>query len=450
MRLSRRAPRGNRRFAALLGTAALVAGLLAGCTDDEPKEEPTPTIPTKLTFAVFGPEAELEAYREVVDSWNRDNPAKEVTLVSVDSREEQRQKLESGEAVPDVFLVTRPDLGYVLDAELTQPVGDLLDQSERDVDFSDGYLIDAVRAFSQNNDLQCMPYGYSPMVMYYNTDLIDFERMARRELNVPSRPGGWSFDEFSDAAHFASRPATGSAGVYIDPTLRGLAPFIHSGGGQVFNDSDDPTSLSFSDGDTREALATTLALLRDPRVALSDKQLARQSPLAWFKDGKLGMIAGFRGLIPELRKVPGLNFDLMAMPRLGDARTVGDVTGLCMSKAVPDPEAAADFIYYLSSDEAVGKVAEAGYLVPANLKVLASDEFLQPGQMPATTSVFSASIRGIVLLPMLDVYPELTAAVGGDLRRLFSVGVLDLVTGDGADRRRLDPGAGPGVRHRVA
>ena len=140
----------------------------------------------------------------------------------------------------------------------------------------------------------------------------------------------------------------------------------------------------------------------------------------------------------------------MAMPRLGDARTVGDATGLCMSKEVQDPDAAADFIYYLSSDDAVGKVAEAGYLVPANLKVLASDAFLQPGQLPETTSVFSASIRGIVLPPMLDVYPELNAAVGGDLRRLFSVGVLDLDTGDRADRRRLDPGAGPGVRFRVA
>ena len=108
MRLSGRAWRGNRRFAALVGTAALIAGLLAGCTDEEPNKEPTPTIPTKLTFAVFGPGPELEAYREVVDAWNRDNPAKEVTLVSVGSREEQRQKLFSGEPVPDVFLVSRP------------------------------------------------------------------------------------------------------------------------------------------------------------------------------------------------------------------------------------------------------------------------------------------------------------------------------------------------------
>ena len=40
-------------------------------------------------------------------------------------------------------------------------------------------------AFSAANDQQCMPYGVSPMVVYYNTDLIDFDRMAQRGLDVP-------------------------------------------------------------------------------------------------------------------------------------------------------------------------------------------------------------------------------------------------------------------------
>jgi multiple sugar transport system substrate-binding protein len=330
--------------------------------------------------------------------------------------------------VPDVFLVSRRDLAYVMESDLAQPVGDLLDQPDRDVDFSDGYTIDAVRAFAGSNELQCMPYGYSPMVIYYNTDLIDFTRMARRGLNVPSQPGGWSFDEFAEAARFASRPATRSAGVYIDPTLQALAPFIYSGGGSVFDDPADPKSLAFSDGGSRAALGTTLELLRNPLVTLSDKQLSQRSALDWFKAGKLGMIAGFRSLTPELRKVPGLNFDVMAMPNLGDEKTVGEVTGLCMSKTVQDPDAAADFIYYASGDDAVSKVAQAGYLVPANLEVASSDAFLQPGQMPATMSVFNDSIRNIVLPPLLDDYPELDAAVSNDLRRLFSVGLIDLVT----------------------
>ena len=163
-------------------------------------------------------------------------------------------------------------------------------------------------------------------------------------------------------------------------------------------------------------------------VTLSDKELSKRTPLEWFKAGKLGMLAGFRSLTPELRKVPGLHFDVMAMPNLGSEKTIGDVTGLCMSKAVNDPNAAADFIYYLSGDQAVSKVAEAGYLVPANLKVLASDAFLQPGQMPVTTEVFNSSLRDIVLPPILDVYPELDQALANDLRRLFAIGQLDLPT----------------------
>jgi len=415
------------RAAALCGTAALLAGMLAGCTDDSPADPSAPIIPTKLTLSVFGPPEEQRAYRQIIDSWNLDHPGQQVTLTELDDRDDQLAHLKAGDAVPDVFLISRRDLGNLRDAALTQPVGDLLSEPGRDVDFGDGYPIDAVKAFSGENELQCMPYGYSPMVIYYNTDLIDFDRMERRGLNVPSQPGGWSFDEFSDAARFASRPATGAAGVYIEPTLRDLAPFIYSGGGQLFNDGEEPTSLAFSDGDTRAALSTTLELLRNPLVTLSDNQLARKSPMAWFKEGKLAMIAGFRSLTPELRAAPGLDFDVMAMPNLGDEKTVGDVTGLCMSKDVQDPDAAADLIYYLSDKDSVTRVARAGYLVPANLEVAASDAFLQPHLMPATSSVFNSSIRDIVLPPVLDTYPELEDAVAFDVRRLFSTGVLDLV-----------------------
>ena len=416
----------SRRLAALAGAAALAVGLVAGCTDEKPGAEPTPIIPTEMTFGVFGPPAEVGAYRQIVSAWNLDNPGKQVVLSSVADRGEQARALASGAKVPDVFLISRRDLAQVTTTRVIQPVGDLLDQPGRDVDFGDGYPIDAVRAFAGDNELQCMPYGYSPMVIYYNTNLVDFTRMERRGLDVPSKPGHWSFDQFSAAATFASRPAARSAGVHIDPTLRALSPFIYSGGGKVFDDESAPTSLAFSDGDSQTALATTLELLRNPLVTLSDRQLNQRSALDWFKAGKLGMIAGFRSLTPELRTTPGLDFDVMAMPNLGDERTVGDVTGVCMSKDVQDPEAAADFIYSLSGADAVGKVAAAGYLVPANLEVAASDAFLQPGQMPATATAFNDSTRDIVLPPVLDVYDELEAAVAGDLRRLFLPGVLTL------------------------
>ncbi len=130
--------------------------------------------------------------------------------------------LDSGE-VPDVFLVSRGDLADLPGAgSSTSPIGDLLD--ERDVDFGDGYSRPALEAFASDRKLQCMPYGISPMVIYYNTDLVDFEAMAARGLDVPTvddedltKKPTWTLEQFQAAAEYASRPRRGIAGFYIAP-----------------------------------------------------------------------------------------------------------------------------------------------------------------------------------------------------------------------------------------
>ena len=120
--------------------------------------------------------------------------------------------------------------------------------------------------------------------------------------------------EFRAAAEYASRPRRNTRGIHVDPTLRGLAPFIYSGGGKVFDDDNDPTSLALSDDGSTDALRRTLEVLRDPRLTLSTKQLEQRSAVDWFKRGKLAMIAGFRGLTPEPRGIAGLDFDVMTEP----------------------------------------------------------------------------------------------------------------------------------------
>ena len=158
------------------------------------------------------------------------------------------------------------------------------------------------------------------------------------------------------------------AGFYVAPTLRGLAPFVYSAGGQVFDDDEAPTSLAFSSDDTRSALEQVLPLLRDPKLTLTAEQLAEKTPLEWFREGKLGMIAGFRDLVPELRSVADLDFDIMPMPTVDDAATVGDLTGICIAQDTPDVAASADFLVDFISTESVAAVAAAGYLAPANTR----------------------------------------------------------------------------------
>jgi multiple sugar transport system substrate-binding protein len=403
---------------------------LAACESDgsnSPEPAPSPSTsqadPVKLALGVNGTEDELAAYTAVSEIFDSLYDPATVEVENWDTSADMMSAIKDGEDVPDVFLVNRDDLATLQDQHLIQPVDALLDA--RGVDFGDGYSRDALQAFSAEDRLQCMPYGISPMVIYYNTRLVDFDRMEKRGLEFPAEREAWTFEMFTAAAQFASRPSGGAKGVYIEPGVRTLAPFVSSGGGQVFDDEDAPTSLAFSDGDSVEAIERTLEVLRRPQLTLSKKQIEQRTPLQWFERGELGMIAGYRRLVPQLRQVHGLDFDVISMPILDGLATTGDITGLCMSADAVSTPAAADLMVHLLGTPAVERVVRAGYLVPANSEVALSEEFLQPGRLPEHSEVFNNSVRGIQIPPMLSVWPELERAVGPELEQLVEVPVLD-------------------------
>ena len=427
----------RRRFA-LLTCALAVAVTGAACTGgtettptptEQPTEQPTGSDrPRQLVFGAFGNAEEVAAFQSVVDSFNAASTNRDVELVSWPDHEAALADVLAGNA-PDVFLTSRIDLDQLVEAEALQPVSLLLD--ERGVDFGDRFSRDAVDAFAFADDLQCMAYSVSPMVIYYNTDLVDFERMERRELDVPTLDSDgnrlrWTLAEFEDAARFASRRGD-VRGVWIDPTLTGLAPFIYSGDGQVFDDEDEPTSLAFSEDSTREALSETLEILRDSAVTPTNAQLARATPLQLFKRGELAMVAGFRNVVPELRDAEDLDFDVISMPTLDNPATVGDISGLCLSADSEVEGDAADFIAYAVSDAAIETVTSTGYIVPANTEVASGATFLDPAQEPAHAVVFSSSIRNMVVPPFIGDRLALVEAVTPLLERLVTApGVLDL------------------------
>lgn len=424
--------RGRARRA-LLGGVALVTAALAGCTSTgaDPNPAPTtsaPAAPITLTLGVFGAKGEVAAMSSAAQAFKSTGQIPvHVKVASYADRDDAARAYRSESPnLPDLFMLSQRDLAWFTERKLTHRVDELLD--ERGVSFGDDYSRDALEAFAADNSLICMPYSVSPMVIYYNTRLVDFTRMAKRGLDVPAEPTSWNFDQFTAAAQFATRPRLGSRGVYIEPTLRGLSPFVYAGGGKVFDDPENPTSLAFSDGDTKAALETALALLRDAQVTPTVEQLDEADPVELFKEGKLGMIAGYRSLVPELRQTPGLSFDVMPMPKITRSATVGDVTGMCLSAATEHPAEAADLLVHLLSEESVSAVAAQGYLVPANVTVATSDAFLQPTEQPVNARVFNTSVRAIEVPPLLDSWTELDNRVGPLIKELVTIPILDLDT----------------------
>ena len=420
----------------VVSLALVLGAAVAGCTGDD--DDPGPARPSStgaaskvnLTFGVWGSKNETDAYQGVVDTYNATNDGASVKINSYGTHDDLMAALDSGE-VPDVFLVSRSDLSDLQERKINQPIGNLLD--DRDVDFGDGYSRPALEAFANDRKLQCMPYAISPMVIYYNTNLVDFEAMAARDLDVPTvddedltKKPTWTLEQFQTAAAYASRPRRGIAGFYIAPTLRGLAPFIDSGGGKIFDNDDEPTSLAFSSDDTKSALEEVLPTLRDPKLSLTPEMLSEKTPVEWFREGKLGMIAGFRDLVPELRPTGVLDFDVMPMPVVDDPATVGDLTGICIARDTDDVAESADFLVNFISTESVSAVAAAGYLAPANTEVALSNAFLQVGRAPVHARVFNDSVRNMRIPPLISNFADLEAAVSDPLKELMEVEVPDL------------------------
>lgn len=423
--------RSMSKVASAIALTVVAGAALSGCgghaaATKHHKTRPSHTAaagPTQLRLGVFGSPAELAAYQQAVSTYDAQHTDVTISVQTWPTAAAMMKDLASGSPTPDVFLAGREDLAELEQDKTIAPVDEAL--AARNVDLGDEYSREALEAFSADRHLQCMPYAADPDVVYYNTDLVDFDAMKAAGVATPNSldSGKWTVNTFAAAVQYASAAGPRIRGFYLPPTLEGLAPYIYSGQGKVFDDETTPTSLAFSDPSSQKALEELLPAVTTPGATLSAQQLKKHTPLQWFERGKLAMMVGDRSIVPELREQPGLHWDVISLPSVNGTTTVGDYTGLCLSRTTRTPQAAADLLAYLVSDDAEAIVAHAGSIVPVNNEVALSDDFLQPDLQPAHAKVFVNSIRQMHILPVSsDVADSLDGAVGGLLTQLLAPG----------------------------
>lgn len=424
--------RSRRTRRSVLGSLVVLGAVVvtAACSSSgaEPKAATTttatPTGPTPLTFAVYGPPQVITAYTEIAADFSAKHPDTVVNVRPYDSEQQAEAALAKEQAAgdpPDAFLTGLDQVPSLVQAKAVRRLDELL--GARHVDFGDGFQRDALQAFSSDNALQCMPVDVSPLVVYYNTDLIDLAGLTALGQPPITADSGWNVDQFAAAARQATR--AGVRGVYVAPDLDQVAPFVWSAGGQVVDDLEKPTTLTLSDTASASGLEKLLEVVRDPHITFSQAQLARRSALERFESGSLGMMLGYRSLTPELRSQVNLHFDVMPLPKVGTRATSGQSSGLCLSSASEQPEKTADFLAYAVSDEAMALLASTGYVVPTNLDVENSDAFLQGDKMPSNASVFTSMIRAIHPEPHVATWASVATSTANLLSGLFYDPVID-------------------------
>jgi multiple sugar transport system substrate-binding protein len=436
-----------RIVAALLALGVVVTGCSSGGSKPSANPSSTPAAPTDISFVVYGPGPVQAAYQQIAEQFNAKHATTQVKVLTYATHDEALAAVRASTAKgdpPDLFQIDGDDLPGLVQDKAVHRVDDLL--TDRRVDFGDGYTRSSLEAFSSNSALQCMPTDVSPLLVYYNTRLIDLSLAAEPDHRPVTQQTGWTLDEFHRVAALARR--TGTRGLYVAPELREVAPFVWSGGGDLVDDNDNPTTLSLSEASSATAMTNFLAVVRDPLVTFDAAALRKKSPVERFKAGHLGMMLGYRDLTPVLRAQPGLNFDVMPLPRAGGAATDASLRGICISAKSAHEGKAADFIAKVLSNSSAEQLAATGYVMPTNLEAVNSDAFLQHGQRPLHSDVFEREMRHVQPVPQSRYWAQVQSATVSALTGLFYDPVIDPIQDrlnaiDAASQPIFDPNATP-------
>jgi multiple sugar transport system substrate-binding protein len=363
-----------------------------------------PAATTSIEFQLRAEPAEAAVYQAVVDAYMQEHPETSIEMVPL-SGDEHLTRLTtafaSGEP-PDVFLLNYREYAPFVQRGAVDPV-----ESYLELDTS-AYFPAPLEAFSIQGALQCMPQNVSSLVVYYNRELF-----AAAGLTSPVT--SWTWDDFADAARALTTDTV--HGVGLDPRLRRLAPFVWSNGGEIVDDTLQPTAMTLTEPAAREALAMLVAL-QDEGVSPDGDDVAAAGLDEQFMNGTLAMYLGSRSDTPQFRD-RDLDFDIAPLPVLKKPVSVLNSDAYCIAAGTNNAEEAAAFVAYATGPQGQAIAALGGPIVPSLISVAESAAFLDPTVKPASSQVFLDAVPFLRRTPVITTWTEVEDVVDGLLAQAF-------------------------------
>ncbi|MBE2232163.1 MAG: sugar ABC transporter substrate-binding protein, partial [Anaerolinea sp.] len=387
---------------------SLLLPLAAGCVAPPPL--------TTVSFMVSGGQEEYEAYQTLVKAFQTDNPDYRIDLRYVPDDKDYRRRLAadfSAGTPSDVFLLNYRRIAPFAAEGAMAPIGPMLAQSTviKEADFYQP----AIDAFRYNGELWCLAQNVSSLVMYYNKALFDAAGVA-----YPS--ADWTWDDFVAAARALTVDQDGDGvtdqfGASIDPNFYRLAPFIWQNGGELVDDSANPTRLAIDSPEAQEAFQWFVDLQVKEQVVPDAAAEAARDGESRFLDGTVGMYFNSRRSTPTMRTIESFDWDVAPLPSGAQLASVLHVDGYCLAEQSKNKEAAWKFIEYANSPTGQEIIARTGRTVPSLRAVAESPAFLDPEAKPASSQVWLDVVPSLRAVPVYVNWPPIEDAVSKEIER---------------------------------
>jgi multiple sugar transport system substrate-binding protein len=384
-----------------------------------------------VSFAFWGDPAEEAAYNQLVDEFKSAHPEIDVQVQYTPDQGDYQTKISTsfaGGTPPDVFLINYREFGQYAARGALEPLGPYLDQSET-ISATDFYDVPLAAFSYRGGELTCIPQNISSLVVYYNVDLFEAN-------GVPLPTAGWTRQEFVDAAVKLTQDTNSDGaneihGLAVEPSMIRYVSFIWGSGGEIVDNSNNPTTLTIETPEALEGINWFISLGQTgSKVTPTEAEVLAEDDTSRFMNGRAAMLMQSRRVVPTLREIDGFRWDVAPLPVGETPATVLHSDAFCLSTSTENKEAAWRFIEFAVGVQGQTILAGTGRTVPSLKSVAESDVFLKGSKIggdvgiglpPANSQGFLDVIPTIRRVPSISTWPEIEDAFNVAFKRAFYV-----------------------------
>ncbi len=397
--------------AGLLGGVALLSACVAPPTAPQATSASQPATavsaqePVTIRFSTIGWGGWLaEPWKLLVDRFDQSQLAVQIPNGYEDISEGYEKVLAqaAGGVGADVYLFETKQMQSFAARGFFLPLDDYVSISS--VIKKDTYFETDWKEMFWNDKQILAPFDNSPAMIWYNKDVFDEAGVAY----PPNKYGGWKWADFLETAQKLTK-GTGAEAVYGWAGERNwayLLNWVWSNGGMLLNEQ--KTECVIDMPETVEALqwAADLALKHKVQPSSADMGDAGNAGLFFSKRAAMAQKGTWWAL--DLKAQEGLRWNVAPVPDGAAgafARNPLDAWGIW--SGTKNPDAAWQFIEFLSQDESLNELAKAGLSV-SKRAVMNSDIFLKQEPADVDWHLFADALDGHTQRhPDTAIYPEM-------------------------------------------
>lgn len=345
--------------------------LLCGCS---PKDKRIP-----IQFASWGSKSEIDILKPMLADFEKQNPDIKIDFMHIPQNYFQKiHLLFASNTAPDVIFINN----------LYLPVyANYLAELQRTNDF----YPQALDAMSYNGKLYAIPRDVSNLVIFYNKDLFNKNK-------VPYPSNNWTFADFLKTAQRLTNKNCFGISFEEDPLF--YLPYLMSNGGGFYE---------INTKESRDSIRFYADLRKKYHVAPLKSESASATMGQMFLQGRIAMYLSGHWMVPKLTNDATFSWDVAQFPKGTNGSIVPlDASGWAITKSSKHKTEALKLIDYLSSKENSEKFKTSGLIVSARKDV------------PESSKVFANAIKTSRPTPVKPDYRELLDKIKKDNEHLFN------------------------------